>query len=84
MHQPGLVPPLPHRSEPKKLVNLAMPAHGRALKCSQDCKAPATAGCCCPQPNPDVMSIIYISRGWARAGSCFAGWEPPWGSMGSE
>lgn len=31
-----------------------MPAHGHALKYSQDCKAPATAGCCCPQPNPDV------------------------------
>lgn len=68
---------------PKKLVHLAMPARGRALKRSQDCKALAAAGCCCLQPNPDAMSFMHISRGRARAGSCFAGpqgWEPSSGS----
>lgn len=44
---------------PKKLVNL-VPAHGLALKCSQGCKVPATAGCWCVQPKPDGMSFVQI------------------------
>lgn len=71
---------------PKKLANLAMPARVRALKGSRGCKAPATAGCCCLQPKPDVMSFTHVSRGRAEAGGRFGGSrgrEPSWGGAGS-